>query len=555
MNYQKLICVCSVALLPAFFVSAQKGKGGGMKQGKEFSVTWGPDIKMKGEIPADILLFDKGNFYVENVTLREFSQPDIILAKINERLDLVAQNRIDTEKKDSKASYNHGMCLAEFNGEMFVLEEEKVHKDGMIYYYAEGIDKTTLKPNQNKRLLYSINYGSDNDRANDKISIATDDDRKKFFAVIDQHSDGRRESTTATITVLDSSFGKLWEKTVTLPVAASEKQDEFSWYVDKDANFYILAKVYGKVRKNSKDVKDGLLNYDYHIYMMGNKIKTFIDFPFSLQDRSVMQVKLNVKSSGDLIATGIYSNIISEKDKVSIPRGIFYTTMDVSAKTIKSQSYKEFPMEVYVTGLKQSKAEREEKKVEGEKHLSYTFLIQTLLNREDGGCTMVAEQYSAYQVATVGRFAGMSVKMKYNYMNIVLAKISPAGELEWVSVIPKDQLFDFEEKILASFLIFENGHDSYHLFFNDSRDNLPENLKPGAAIKTLNSHRELTLVSVPVDPNGVVGKRTEVLELPPDDEHTRFYPMLSFIAAKGKDIILYGTESAHDKFAKIHFVE
>ena len=532
-------------------IFAQKDKGGGKKIGKGFTVEWGPDIKMKGLFPTEMLLYDKGSFYVSIVVPKAFSAAEYNLVKINDKLDIVLQNRIKTEEEDKKASYNHERGVMEVGDDMYVFEEEKVHHDKKINYYLEKVDKNTCAPAGNKKLIYSVDYSVDKDRQDDDVSIYADNE-SKFLAIYDQHKVDRKENAECTIRVLNSGFEKMWEKNITLPLIATRGgTGDFRRYIDPSSNYYLVSKVYKDDKRNSKEVKEGELNYDYHIYMMGENIKTYIDYPFHLKDKAVSQVRLDVKKKGDLVATGIYADVISEKNKVSIPKGIFFTTIDMEHATIKSQSYKEFGTEVFTAGLKDKQAEKEEKRIEKGKDVGFDFIIHDLINRKDGGSTMIAEEFRL-EIVTYSNGRTTYTRYFYKFRNIIIAKISATGEIGWVSVIAKNQVMEGSDAA-CSYLLFDHDNDTYHVFFNEHRDNLSAAGPKGGGLKVMDNLKKAILVSVEVGADGSIGKKNEVVKLPPDDEKTHFYPKLSFIPENENDIILFGTEKSHEKFAKIHF--
>jgi len=100
--------------------------------------------------------------------------------------------------------------------------------------------------------------------------------------------------------------------------------------------------------------------------------------------------------------------------------------------------------------------------------------------------------------------------------------------------------------------MYDQKDDTYRIFFNEQRDNLSAAMSKGDGLKTMDNLKKAILVDVVLDTNGGISKKEEVVKLPPDDEKTHFYPMLSFVP-DDNNIILFGTEKSHDKFARIHF--
>ena len=507
------------------FGIAQQSKEKSTIKGNGFTFECGARTTMNIFPPAQFECYDNGNFIVSTHEPIPYSdEVKTYVSRINTTLVCELEKQIKTEKEDKKATYNHLMYLINIGKDLCAIEKEKLASSKKINYYLQVLNKQTLVLENTKKLIYTLDYNIDSERDLDVVNFISDDENN-YLVIYDQHYVNKKENAKVTISVLNNTLEKLWSKTVILPVVGEEKGvHSFGYYIDQNTNLFLLSKVYNNV---GEDVVKGVLNYDYHLYAIGKDIKDFIDFPFRLKDKAVTQIKINSKKTGELVVAGIYADIHAKENEISLPRGIFYSVLDLQNNTVKSQSYKEFTTEVYTSGLKDWKAEREIKRIEKGNNDGLRFKIIAFLNREDGGSTLIAE---------------------YAYNNIVVANISESGIVNWISVIPKKHAGILHA---SSFCYFKHKDDGLHFFFNDHWENYGERASKEGVVKALEMNKDGIFVSVEVKPDGKVGKKTPVFKLDHRDQNTIYYPDDSYKSTKNNEIILYGL--GIERFAKLHF--
>ena len=516
-----------------------------------YSVTWGPDLKLKGDAPNKILLYENGSFYaVTDNDYGVWGSSDYV-SKLNSKLDLVLQNKIKTEESDKAVSKHEMVSILEFNKEIYIITRDKTSKTKTVSYFMEKLNLSTLQSDGVKTKIYEVDYSQDSKRSDVSLSILQHSS-SDVMVLYDNHRQKKDENVHLSITAIDKSLSVAWKKDFEMPLKG--KNFDFDKYIDPKGNLYLIAKVYisDDNRKKGKDIVEGELNFDYHIYMIGKDIPAFIDYPFQLKDKIVSQVNLDINNNGELIACGFYSDIEKQK-RASSKRGVFYTIIDPANKTIKAQSYKTFEMEVFTAGLSSKKASKVEDKIESGKSEgdANTYRIRELIPRKDGGSTMIAEMYYEY---TVTYYDGKNTRYvtHYVYGNIIVTKINAAGEIEWTSVIPKHTDVT-GGTIICSYISYDEGNDTYDIFFNDHKDNLLAVQQSAKGTKTLNgSVKQMRFVRVVVGQDGTLSKKEVALKMDKDDEKTRLCPRVSE-QVNENEIILYGLDRGKDKFAKITF--
>ena len=519
-----------------------------------YKVSWGPDLKLKGDAPNNILLYENGSFYaITDSRGGLFSKSSDYLSKFNSKMELVLQNKVETEKSDKSVSHHELMRIMEFNNEIYAITSEQDKRAKKLLFFAEKINLTTLVPDGNKKKIFEVDYSVDKKREDDAVSILNDVD-KKHILIYDQPKIEKEQNIKLYVIALDKSLSSLWSKDVELPLKADKRRYiYFDKYIDPSSNLYLLTKVYAdteKKKNKTKDVVEGELNYDYHIYMIGKDIPTYVDYPFNLKDKAVSQVKLEVNEKGQLVACGFYGDINRDKNKVSGGKGVFYTIIDPEKNAIKAQSYKKFEAEVFTAGLSAKKASKQEKKMEeGKADETDTYVIDKLIQRKDGGVTMIAENFYTYTVThTVGNRTYTTTYFVYG--NIIVTKINSSGEIEWTTVIPKKQVVTGMTEI-CSYIMFDERSDTYDFYFNDHRDNLSATSLSVNGAEVMNGKlKNMRFVREVVNPDGSLSKREVAFKIDEDDEDTRFCPTVSKIV-NDDEIILYGVDHKKDKFAKI----
>jgi hypothetical protein len=538
--------------------SSPKSNASSPKPGKavvNYNVNWGPDLKLKGEALNKILLYKNGSFYAitDNAKGLFSSRVSEYISKFNKNMELELQVKIESEKSEKGMSQHGDVKLFEYNDAIYLITREKDSKNKRIVYFAENIDLGTLMCQGNKKLIYEISYAEDKKRDDALISFLTNKD-KNAMIIFDQLYTEKEQNVQVIVTALDKSFSPTWKKDVRLPVTLPKGgYFSFSTYMDNVPNLYLMSRVYKEMgKRRAKDVIDGELNYDYHIYTIGKDIPSFTDYSFDLKDKAVSQAELDINANGDIIACGFYSDINEKKDKATGVKGFFYTTIDPINKTIKTQSYKKFENEVFTAGLSAKKAEKAEAKLEdGKDGATYGFGIDQLIPRKDGGGTIIMEQ--AYTYTTSYRCGNSTCYVThYVYNNIMVTKVNAAGEIEWTTVIPKRQHY-VRYPAVGSYFVFDQGNDTYDFYYNDDKDNLNDlHMDAKGADVASDRLKNLRFVRQVVNPDGSLSKREVAFKMDEDDENTHFFPTVSKIVSNN-EVILYGMERKKDKFAKITY--
>lgn len=518
---------------------------------KPFTVTWGPDNKMKGSPRYVSALGSKSYFYV--VT---YEGKNNGLARFNSSLEMEEQKTLKIEESDKSHSHMEVRRFLELDKKLFVITSEKSLKEKKLFFYIEEINITEMASQGDKKEIYSVDY-SENKRADDAdFSFLTPDDERKRLLIIENLYKEKGESPEYKVKVYDQNVNELYAKTFSLPLKQIYKGtfSATARIADNDDLFF-TSRVYeededGKAKK--KDVEDGEVNFKTHIFYIPKSSSEVRDVTFNLKDKAVRGLHFNINKAGDLAIAGFYS-LVNDKGKgLTVDKGIFNCSIDLKTLQVKSENFKEFSDDALTTGLSAKQAEKVEKKLDKGKDVSANYTINEFIPRSDGSSTLVAEQYYFYTV-TVSNGKSSYTNYHYVYRNILFAKINTDGKIEWVTVIPKHQHTVNDNGMLSSFYLFDHEDDSYSIFFLDNKKNMF--LKPNSTMKAENiGGRSANYFSyLKVDKDGNATNRSEAFQLPEDDEKTRIYPGQVVRLGDAKEFFLYGTDRSKDKYIKVQF--
>lgn len=339
------------------------------------------------------------------------------------------------------------------------------------------------------------------------------------YRLLHESKDDSKNKEVVGFNVFDASAKKLWSKEVTMPYT-EEMMDIKDFATDKDGNAYLLMKVYDGTKKE----KDKKGNRGYHYELMKVTAKGDVkNIKLGTEKYYVNEIRIVDNKDGDLMCTGYYSN----KAKGSSD-GVFTLKIGTDGRVNSmNKGYYEFPAEVlkeFVSARTKRKLEEKEKDEDIE---ASNLKIKQILYNEDGSIVVAGEEafvvWHIYFTSSGPRF-----RYDYFYKDILVVKISAAGELEWCRKIPKRQkgtssvLFNGEDFVFGnmSYKMFEYQGDYYFLYTDNVKNlALAKDKEPAYHIFGAGGF----LVYAKIEKNGDVSKgkffdyREKKVNLMPDD--------------------------------------
>ncbi|MBA3900194.1 MAG: hypothetical protein H0X62_08310, partial [Bacteroidetes bacterium] len=192
----------------------------------------------------------------------------------------------------------------------------------------------------------------------------------------------------------------LWSNAFDLPYGGRELAIS-NHIVDNEGNVHMLAKV---TRKMGKDRRQA--DYFFTIISYIWKDDAVKEYEVSLKDKSVSDIAFKLNPAGDLIAAGFYSNTtrgqsnsnstsygfntIQYQEQKSLVAGTFYLKIGQASHKVVSRGMKEFDKNFLKEFMSAKNVDRGRE--------LYSYLIDHLIMREDGGAILVGEQYYSTMV-------------------------------------------------------------------------------------------------------------------------------------------------------------
>lgn len=491
---------CFNFIIPAFLIAGSAISAGAQTKTDKATVVEGPEVETKRSSFADVLGSDESGYY----TLRR-EKKDIFLEHSNRQMQVDKSVALPDQKKGKEPIYFDACRM--LSGELFLFSMIKDSRENSMELVVQKIDKQTLTPDAEMKTLskttmpsrrafmQSLAFGSFFSQ------ITSPDGSLLLLKSSDMGKDDNGNAPTDIryhFAVYGKGMEKQWEKDIKLPFLP----DQFSVEqikIDDDGNVFLIGIEYQEKAEARISRREGKPSYAYHLYRYSNKGTDVLEMPVKLKEKFITDMQAGNAPNGDIIIAGFYS----DKGTFSV-KGAFYLSIDGKTHQEKIQSLSEFDSE-FITQYFSEKEKKKQKKQEakGEEPELYSFRMDELLLRNDGGATMIAEQYYTYTVTYTttdanGRMTTHSTTY-YNYNDILVLSFNPDGSLNWKCKVPKRQTTASDGGYYSSYAYATIG-DKIYFVFNDNPKNLF--LKPGEKPYAFTGSKELAVVLVEVTGSG-----------------------------------------------------
>lgn len=314
------------------------------------------------------------------------------------------------------------------------------------YLFAQQLN-TRLQASNNLILMGEID--SKNKVKEGRFDTHISRDSSKLL-VYNQLPYNRNEPEQFAFRVFDTNLNELWKKNIRLPYP-DDVFDVKDYRVDNEGNVYILGVVYET--KKARTVSNRSANYRYSVLAYTDEGERKKEYKISLRDKFITDLTFRVGNDGNLVLAGFYS-----EQSVENAKGTCYFRINAETEEMMRIAVKEFDFEFLTEQMNERQRDRAELAEErGDTRREAELLqydLDDLILRSDGGAVLIAEQYYVFEdtyqdfvdprfggVGRVGRFgnAGFQRDRYYNYNDIIVVNISPDGNIDWASRIPKRQ--------------------------------------------------------------------------------------------------------------------
>lgn len=199
--------------------------------------------------------------------------------------------------------------------------------------------------------------------------------------------------------------------------------------------------------------------------IMHVKKDTLMQYDLYLDERRVFDFQISSKDS-NLVVTGTYGEAFSPG-----AQGIFYERINLNENKIEAVKVQPFP-KYFMDDLKAKtiRFDRTRSNLNTNSLNIVNYAFRDIHQLSDGSLVVVAEQYYIYQQTTNDSRGMIQTVNHYYYDDALIYKISPSGDFNWITSIPKEQHSANDYGYYSSIeSIISN--DKCLVFFNDHRKN------------------------------------------------------------------------------------
>jgi len=531
--------VIALSLAINLFATAQN-------QSDKVDIKWGKEIEAsRRKTLSDILGHDESGFYAlqterkglfggsREITIDHYDQNANQLKSVELKLEAGKEDRL----------YEN---IIHVNGNMYLFTSYQNQKTKLNSLYVQTIDKSALKSNDDVKKLIDIDYSDYRKRNSGNFRFATSRDKSKILVFYNlPFQKGEKEKFG--YCVYDNSMNLLWKKDITLPYN-DELFDIERLRVDNEGNVYILNTVYKEKRRKKRN---GEPNYQYVILSYKNGADVADEYPVNLPGKFLTDMQFTISKNQDIVCAGFYSEVGTFSIK-----GSYFISIDSKTKEIKSQSHKEFSIDVLFENLTERQQKKLEKKIEKGKEVElYEYDLDDIILRDDGGAMLVGEQYfmnsvTTYQTVYNGTTATTTTVTTYyyNYNDIIVVNIDPQGQIDWVTKIPKRQVTTNDGGFYSSYTMSVVNGNLYFLF-NDNPENLLEKTNDSKKYKNFSGQKGSIVVLVEVKNDGTYTKEALFKMV---DAEVMIRPKVCELISKN-EMVIFGQRRKTERFAKLTF--
>lgn len=538
----KKICVFLVLALCSQFFLPLTGKS--QPRPKDVDITWGEKYRAsKRSTLSDVVGYDQTGIYaLKNISKGLIGINSFLaLEHYDQEMNQTRSVEIDLKYQDKDHSLEF---VLQYNKQLYLFTSYKDQDQEENILYLQPISKSSLKPEAEPRKVAGISYKGERKRNSGSFGFSLSSDSSKMLVFYNLPY-SKKEQERFGFHVFDENMDEIWEKEITLPY--EEQLFEVERYkVDNEGNVHLLGMIFNEKRK---DKRKGEVNYKYQILSYRDQGQKLTEYPVEIAGMFLNDMQIAISPDQDIICAGFYS----EEGKQSI-KGSYFVKVDGRNKGLKQKSFKEFGADFITQHMSDRKARKAKKKIDKGKNVEmYSYALDELVIRDDGGVIMVGEQYfvnvvTSYTGGGPNGMRTMQTTTYYNYNDIIVVNINPAGEIEWAQKIPKVQSTREDGGFFSSYALAVMA-DKMFFVFNDN----PKNLYPQAG-KSYNfrpGKKESTVMLVIIDRNG--NQKKAPLFMTADADVIIRPKVCEQIS--NTEMVVFGQRKKNQRFAKIHFKE
>lgn len=448
-------------------------------------LNWGPDNNEPGNtVATKVIGIAPDGFYVlrQKVQKSANAKPRVWVELFSKEMKLVRSEEMDLKYKRKQRDFENVLYLG---GKLYLLTSFNNTAKKRNYLFKQEVSTKSLVANKNLEMICETEARNKEVEGSFAYSISKDSSNLLIYNELPYE---KKSPERFGFRVFDQNFELLWEKNIVLPY----NDDKFTveeYRVDNDGNVFLLGVLY---EDNAKYRRRGNPTYRYVVLAYMDKGNTFEEYRIDLEDKFITDLTFRIGNDGNLVFAGFYS----ERGTYSV-KGTYFFHLDPLDRAIKNRKATEFNFEfrtAFMSDKNRQKAAVAEERGDARKAPElFDYSLDELVLRSDGGAVLVAEQYFVeqdnynnypyafnpyyspfYDPFYYNRYNQRQTDYYYHYNDIIVINISPDGQIEWSSRIPKRQETRNDGGYYSSYAM-TTTRDGFFFLFNDDGRNFGRN--------------------------------------------------------------------------------
>ncbi len=462
------------------------------------------------------------------------------------------------------------------NGNVFIFRRQYDKKADKMTLFYQTVSSAGIVSNDLKEITSVI---SDHYEFVD-FDIYPNSAKTKFVIKAAHKADKKAEYVTDFILMDASSQKKLWTKTVQQNLSASgswglgfagslfgfdvSKIDSYGFiglHLDQNDNIYYC------VTELAKNSTEKVKKYKLKVFTLNSADQSpkQLDLGFD-DDYYVRDIEFNKANDNELVIGGFLKDVVERKGRDLVKVGVFSFKVNVGSNALTSKAVKFFDDKL-LTALESNPR----------RSRYFKYKMDYILPIGDA-VYYVGEQYSEeYHQNTnnnygMGGLAGAALGTNngyytYEYMDVIVAKLSSNGEFEWIKNSPlrQEDKVDGAPHVFKQYIAIATTKNLYIL--NDDHpknierykkaDFEPKDLKTVSGIHGSNFVcNTMALTTGEVTERTVLMKNDDYCFAPIQERNPSFMPPSDteiFAPGSNNEIFIYTEDRGRDRFSKIKF--
>ena len=396
-------------------------------------------------------MFGSMAFYKNSGSINEKAK--FFIEKYDYQLKLVKS--IDLDEILERAGYEyHFIDYQNKKIQLYITQYNYDQKSRALF--TQEIDQESLLPIGEPIELHRNNdLKSSNFKGELYASSVSPNERYNFLLIESDIKD--KDSRNLVLLSFDQDFNKMWETELNIPFP-KKYVDVMSVKIDNFNQAHILVKIKNEVNPQL---------YQLKIYSIIDEGGVTKEMMLNVPDRHLSNIQTASFNENELVCAGFYSN----KQYSSIA-GTFYFKLDFVHQQILEEKYSEFEIDFITLFMSDKNAKKMEKKDKKGKDVEMPdYKLDELIIKEDGSILLIAEQFRIDVVTSYyGQYGASTTTYYFNYNDIIVVNYSKAGDVQWMTKVPKAQRTAGDEGFYSSYSMIMQD-DNLYFIYNDNLDN------------------------------------------------------------------------------------